>query len=563
MVNKYLNRVPAVCVMCFLLASSVLCTNLLHARTLPNVLIMTLDTTRPDHLGCYGYNKDTTPNIDRLAGDGVLFSTAITVIPLTTPSHASIMTGLLPVTHQVHRNSMPVQNDFTMLAEILKREGYATGGFVSVKILESALGFSQGFDHFSDVPPASEAKKSSYSEVPSVPVDPTLILQRRGDETVDEALAWLDRNVEKPFFLWVHLYDPHLPYTPPREYGLRYNPEYEAYLDRVSSPFMKMLSYADQRDYVQNVGEPDDQQRTQEGFRAFFNLLGFMTSRVRMGENVPADLVDDMIAAYDGEVSFTDEQVGRVRTFLEERRVYENTYFIIMADHGEILHEKEDYFGHHKYLYQGSMKIPLIMGFPGAVPQRVDELVTIVDVAPTLLDGLGIDVELPMDGVSFWPRIAGEGRVREDEKLVLYTHTGEKSRAEKQRESKMPLLVQITSRAMKSAARLIRRLFMGVFRIQPRWSMEEHFDKIAVLDGGWKLIRNEHITGERGFRYELYNVREDPGELHDLIDTREDVAAGLKKILHDYIQIKRYRVAPEPQGQADEDVKTLRSLGYM
>jgi arylsulfatase A-like enzyme len=563
MMKKSLKHVPAVLYLCFLLASPVLCPHPLHARTLPNVVLMTLDTTRPDHLGCYGYTGNTTPNIDRFAEEAVLFTDAITVIPLTTPSHASIMTGLLPVTHQVYRNSVPVQGDFAMLAEILKKEGYATGGFVSVKILESGLGFSQGFDCFSDVPPASGPTKSSRDEGPLERIDSMLILQRKGGETVDEALEWLDRNTEKPFFLWIHLYDPHLPYTPPREYGLRFNPEFEAYLDRVRSPFMKMLSYADQRDYAQHEGEARDMQRTREGFRAFFDLIGFMTSRVSMGEGVPADLVDHLIAAYDGELAYVDDQVGRVLSFLEERTVYDSTFFIIMADHGEILHEKEDYFGHHKYLYQGSLQIPLIMGFPGAAPQKIDDPITVVDVAPTLLDGLGIEVDVHMDGVSFWPRIAEKGLLHENETVFLYTHTGEKPRAEKQRESKMPLVVQITRRAVKSAARLIRRLFMGVFHLQPRWRMGEHFDKMAVLQGGWKLIRNENISGKRGFQYALYNVREDPGELRNLIGTEEDVAARLKKVLRDYTRMKRYRVAPEQQGQADEDVKTLRSLGYM
>jgi len=127
----------------------------------------------------------------------------------------------------------------------------------------------------------------------------------------------------------------------------------------------------------------------------------------------------------------------------------------------------------------------------------------------------------------------------------------------------MPLLLQVTRRAVKSAARLMRRLFMGVFHIRPRWRMEDHFDKMAVLKGGFKLIRSENVTVKRGFRYELYNVREDPGEAHDLMGTEGEVAADMRKILRDYIRIKRHRVAPEQQGREDEDVKTLRSLGYM
>ena len=117
----------------------------------PNVLFITLDTTRADHLSCYGYGRKTTPNIDRLAEDSVLFKNAVTVIPLTGPSHLTMFTGLHPGSHQVFANAVPVSNKFATMAEILGKEGYETGAFVSVWLVNPSIGFDQGFDFFSGI----------------------------------------------------------------------------------------------------------------------------------------------------------------------------------------------------------------------------------------------------------------------------------------------------------------------------------------------------------------------------------------------------------------------------
>ena len=178
----------------------------------PNVLLITLDTTRADHLGCYGYSGASTPNLDAIAGRGVLFEQAATATPLTLPAHATIMTGMLPTYHGVRVNgNTALGDDQTTLAEVMAGRGYATGAFIAAFVLDGRWGLKQGFDHYDD---QFDLKKYKHLDLGEV--------QRPGNEVVDAALAWLETEKSKPFFAWVHLYDPHVPYAPPEPYASAY-----------------------------------------------------------------------------------------------------------------------------------------------------------------------------------------------------------------------------------------------------------------------------------------------------------------------------------------------------
>ncbi len=178
----------------------------------PNVLLVTLDTTRADHLACYGYAGVSTPNLDAVAGRGVLFEQAAAAAPLTLPSHATIMTGMYPTFHGVRVNgNTALGDDQTTLAEVLSARGYATGAFIAAFVLDGRWGLKQGFEHYDD---NFDLKKYKHLDLGAV--------QRPGNEVVDAALAWLDAEKSKPFFAWVHLYDPHTPYAPPEPYASTY-----------------------------------------------------------------------------------------------------------------------------------------------------------------------------------------------------------------------------------------------------------------------------------------------------------------------------------------------------
>ncbi len=168
-----------------------------------NVLLITLDTTRADRLGCYGYQRAKTPNLDALASSGILFQNAYSSVPLTLPSHCSLLTGTYPLYHNVHNNGFYILDEENItLAEVLREKGFETAAFVSSFTVDSRFGLSQGFNHYDDRFDAEEALKNFRSE-------------RRAEDTYASFLRWLEGNYQKKFLCWIHFFDPHLPYDPP------------------------------------------------------------------------------------------------------------------------------------------------------------------------------------------------------------------------------------------------------------------------------------------------------------------------------------------------------------
>ena len=177
-----------------------------------NLVIVTLDTTRADRIGCYGAKDVATPHLDALAAGGVRFDAAVSPMPLTLPAHCTLFTGLLPGAHRVRDNGgFKLAPDHVTLAEVLKAHGFATGGFVSAFVLDHRWGISQGFDLYYDDFDLKQEEKLSMGEI-----------QRPGNETLDHAVAWIRGVKDKKFFAWIHLYDPHAPYDPPEPYKSRY-----------------------------------------------------------------------------------------------------------------------------------------------------------------------------------------------------------------------------------------------------------------------------------------------------------------------------------------------------
>lgn len=276
-----------------------------------NVLLVTLDTTRADRLGCYGAKGVETPHLDGLAARGALFERAIAPVPLTLPSHSSLMTGELPAMHGVRDNGgFRLGPEKVTLAEILAARGWATGGFVSAYVLDHRWGIAQGFETYYDDFDLAKFKTMSMGDI-----------QRRGDVTVEKALTWIgERGADEKFFAWVHLYDPHAPYDPPEPFASRY------------------------------AGRP-----------------------------------------YNGEIAWTDELVGRLLAGLEARGLTERTLVAVIADHGESLGEHGEH-GHGFFIYEPTTRVPLILAGPygGLAGRRIAQVVNNVDLAPTLLDLLGV-----------------------------------------------------------------------------------------------------------------------------------------------------------------------------
>jgi choline-sulfatase len=190
-----------------------------------NLLLVTIDTLRADHVGCYGYANIQTPTLDALAQRGVLFENAVTTTPLTPPSHASMFTGLYPYQHGVRNTGgFVLQSSSVTLAEMLQQQGWDTAAFVGASVLKKVVGLDQGFTLYDDEMPNPDAQQlREYPERPAGAV-------------VDRAIHWLDtRSTDKPFFLWVHVFDPHIPYEPPAPYDKQY----------AKQPYDGEIAYAD------------------------------------------------------------------------------------------------------------------------------------------------------------------------------------------------------------------------------------------------------------------------------------------------------------------------------
>ncbi|MCK4916073.1 MAG: sulfatase, partial [Candidatus Eisenbacteria sp.] len=198
-----------------------------------NVILLSLDTTRADRLGCYGYEHAETPAIDEFAKGGVRFARAKTHVPITLPSHSTVFTGSTPVVHGAHHHSSILADEGNeTAAEILRASGYTTAAFIAASVLDHSFGTDQGFEHYADDLGFEGSLGAARVE-------------RRADEVLLEARQWLDDKADGRFFAFIHLYDPHLPYRPPSPYDRRHRGRpYDgeiAYMDSEVGNFLEYL----------------------------------------------------------------------------------------------------------------------------------------------------------------------------------------------------------------------------------------------------------------------------------------------------------------------------------
>jgi arylsulfatase A-like enzyme len=294
----------------------------------PNLVLVTVDTLRADHTTPYGYGRDTTPVLARLAREGVVVDQAYAPMATTGPSHAALLTSRYPIALGYLRNGQRLDEGLTTLAERLHAAGYRTSAAVSSFVLDKRLGFAQGFGTYECTFEKQRATATMERwEGLAVPAG----FDRRADETTDIALAWLARRgKDRPFFLWVHYFDPHQPYAPPAPYDRRFP----------------------------GAGQPG-----------------------------PAGIT----ALYDGEIAFADRELGRLVDAIEAEGLSGRTLLVVTADHGEGLMQ-HGHMGHGLHLYEEAVRVPLVYRWPGSLPAgtRVPGPVEHVDLVPTVLDLLGL-----------------------------------------------------------------------------------------------------------------------------------------------------------------------------
>jgi arylsulfatase A-like enzyme len=331
----------------------------------PNLVLITLDTLRADRLGSYGYADARTPVLDAIAARGVRFEDAVSQATTTPPSHASILTGLNPARHglrKLHGQRLSDSNE--TLAEILQAHGYTTAAFVSDLPLGSRTGLDQGFDVYDEL---------------TQPIEPGA---GEAGDTNSRVFAWLAEEPEQPLFLWVHYFDPHHPYFPP----------------------------AEQREAV-GLGDADWAPR----------VLPRNTHNPSQHAPQPA-VVEAMRKLYDAEIAYTDEMVGKLLERLEAAGILDNAVIAYVADHGEHLGEDGYYFGHWDVLDE-TARVPMVIAHSDGrhAGRVVDSLVGSIDLVPTLLSWMGIEVDLDFDGRDLTPLARGDEAGPEWRDRAIYT----------------------------------------------------------------------------------------------------------------------------------------------
>lgn len=337
-----------------------------------NVLFITIDTLRADHLGCYGYERDTSPSIDAFADGAIVFENCISQATSTLPSHASIFTALYPPAHGVINNLLGLSDSVPSLVNVFKDYGYTTGAIVSNVVLESRFGLDQGFSTYDEEMNSRELNRRKFRE-------------RRADSATDAAIAWLRKNEGESFFLWVHYVDPHGAYFPPPEYRKMFvGDEWFSEGEEVRVA---------EENFVPHT-IPKYQELSDIGNPSYY------------------------ISQYDGEIRFTDDHVGRLLDFIEKSGLSPDTIVVLTADHGESFTERDLYFTHTFRTYDEQARIPLIMKFPGegaGAAARIKSQVRAIDIFPTLLEKTGLENPHPVHGRSLAKLMsaAGKGHAKE------------------------------------------------------------------------------------------------------------------------------------------------------
>jgi len=485
----------------------------------PNVLLVTIETLRADRLASYGYGRLTTPNLDRLARQGARFEQAIAQAPFTLPSLATVMTGLSPPGHGVRNHPATLRADAPTLAEGLAAAGYRTAAMTRHSWLRRKSGFDQGFAeyHNNKFPVGLDARGLSLA-----------------------GIEWMTAHKDQPFFLWLHFLDPHLPYTPAYPYAALYHPKL-----REDEPVKHLRAMVEQ---PRENFEPTPYADVERGpymdlvlpyYPENPILLDLAFWRRPRGEiffgkaRYPKAAVAEMGDLYDASLVYTDDNLGRLLRALDDLSLSNRTLVVVLGDHGEALGEHGLFFTHDFTLYDEVLRVPLVFRFPGRIPPHsvVSQQVRLMDVAPTVLDLLGLPRPPETEGVSLAPAL--EGRT-------------------------LPFLPAFAESAP------YRALFPEQERVyyegnQGKWRM--------VRTERWKLVLIPHPKGDL---FELYDLISDPAETKNLYRDLPGEAGKLWPLLKAWLEKDPERNA---RGSAEEEkalkaldpaeLQQLKTLGYL
>jgi arylsulfatase A-like enzyme len=453
----------------------------------PNVILITIDALRRDHLGCYGYYRNTSPNIDSLAQRSVVFEQAITNAPYTKASFKSIMTSTYPFSFGGYHTIKPRLK----IAEVLKQNGYYTAAFPTIPILSASSGYADGFDVSEDPFKKADSptkirwrlqkirryihRKFGFDTIKLyffyrmlynfIHLSPQqYIPYARGDIVTQELISTLTNNKDHRLFIWTHYMDVHDPYNP----------------------------------VIQMPDESHDYLSAREIYKLNVKLRKSDLPRKKEDKMaIPRAELKKLINLYDGEIKYVDEQIGSLLVELKKLHLLENTLIIITADHGESFweHGTLGHLGinHYTHMYDELLRVPLIISHPQLGRHLIRDQVSLLDIAPTIVDMLGLPQVKQFQGKTLLPLINGKEK----------------------REG-----------GVISEASVFNK-FKGMEVVpvdDPRI--------VSYRTQDWKYIYNE-----RG-QDELYHLENDPGETQNIIDAEPEITAELRAKIMAHIEFE-------------------------
>lgn len=438
-----------------------------------NVILIGVDTLRADHLSAYGYARKTSPNIDKFSQKGVLFKKAYSQSISTTPSFMSILTSLYPTDHGIlftgpallNLPTVKINDSIKTLPEILHENGYKTKALVTSPFLPPKLGFGRGFDEFSE---------------------DTIPEQRKN------LLGWLEMRGKEKFFIFYHDMGPHAPYFSPSPYKNLFEPNYKGDISWEVSEGL--------------VGEKSKEEEA------------VLDSRVFWAKVSPSDPKDvyRLNALYDGTIKYLDDFIGDLQKVLDKENLWKKTIIIFTADHGEEFQEHGEF--DHKQFYNQLLHVPLIINTPSiSKGMQIDQRVRSIDVMPTILDLLGIKIEIPMRGNSLLPLIQNPKGESEDRPII-------------------------------AISKIDKTVIVGNYK---------YIDQRYVQ----RIIKKYPVNK---LHEELYDLKSDPLELKNIFNENKEMADKLKKLLKitiddDFYAKKPTKINLKLEGDVLEEMK---SLGY-
>lgn len=481
----------------------------------PNIILISIDTLRADHLGCYGSKKATSPHIDNLSSESIVFEKAFSQSSVTTPSHGSMLTSLYPLSHGVLQNETPFafSEDITMLQQILKKSNFRTTAFTGGGYVSAVQGFNRGFDFWSE----GQFLKSHLPQVKK----------------------WLHQNKSESFFLFLHFYDVHSPYILREDFNEMYfdldyikreTERVKAILNEEKKPTLEKLTQLSDDDlirmWISTWIDESMNQFKRKMVREFDDSIKRKWNSLKREWRTFPDYTKQLRSlkdSYDAGIRYSDHLLGEFFDFLKSKDLWDNSMIIVTSDHGEEFME-HDLLGHGQNLYDTLLHVPLIIKMPQSFncsPRRISSLTESIDIMPTVLHALDIKFKSQMQGDSLLPLMKNQS---ESGKEIIFASLD-------------------TSRSV---------------------------EKRMIRSSNWKYIYEYNSSGKD----EYYDIDNDVLEQSNLVDTKSSDLDQLKLLIEVHItdSIRRFcdlysknRKSRKniPQEYLQRQLEALRALGYV